>query len=51
MASKGEKYRHNVDRQVYKVTKVVGSAVVLLTPSNLEMVVSLAKLKRDYTKE
>lgn len=51
MASKGEKYRHNVDQKIYKVTKVAGSAVVLLTPSNLEMVVSLAKLKRDYTKE
>lgn len=51
MASVGEKYRHKVDRQVYKVTKAVGSAVVLLTPSNLEIVVSLAKLKKDYTKE
>lgn len=51
MAREGEKYRHNVDRQIYKVTKVAGSAVVLLTPSNLEMVVSLAKLKKDYKKE
>ncbi len=51
MASKGDKYRHNVDRQIYKVTRVSGSAVVLLTPSNLEMVVMLSKLKRDYTKE
>ncbi len=51
MASEGEKYRHKVDQKVYKVTRVSGSAVVLLTPSNLEMVVSLAKLKKDYTKE
>lgn len=51
MASVGEKYRHKVDRKVYEVTRVSGSAVVLLTPSNLEMIVSLAKLKKDYTKE
>lgn len=51
MASVGEKYRHNVDQKIYKVTKVSGSAVVLYTPSNLEMIVSLSKLKNEYTKE
>lgn len=51
MASVGDRYRHKVDQKVYKVTKTAGSAVVLLTPSNLEMIVSLAKLKKEYTKE
>lgn len=51
MASVGDRYRHKVDRKVYEVTKAAGSAVVLLTPSNLEIIVSLAKLKKEYTKE
>jgi len=51
MVSVGERYRHNVDQKIYRVTKVGGSAVVLQTPSNLEMIVSLAKLSKEYTKE
>lgn len=51
MAKVNEKYRHKVDKQVYKVTRVSGSAVVLLTPTNLEMIVSLKSLKDNYEKE
>lgn len=54
MAEKGETYRLKViPSRKYKVTKVTSSAVVLKGPGdlNLEMIVSLAKLKSDYEKE
>lgn len=54
MASEGEKYRlKKIPSRKYEVTKVSGSAVVLKGPGNLnlEMIVSLAKLKSDYEKE
>lgn len=49
-ASQGDKYRHNVDRGIYVVQKVSGNAVVLKTPSNLEIIVNRTKLTNDYTK-
>ncbi len=51
MAKEKERYRHKVDKKIYVVTKVSGSAVVLRTPSNLEMIVSLKSLKDNYEKE
>lgn len=54
MAKKGEKYRlKSIKDQWYEVTKVSGSSVVLKGPDhlNLETIVSLDNLKKNYTQE
>jgi hypothetical protein len=52
MAAVGEKYRlKKIKGEWYEVIQVGSSSVVLRTPSNLDTIVALDTLKKDYTKD